>query len=133
MAMPCSTSTTPTAWLSTIHPPRANPCVRAKCSNYFSPHTATKSDLFWYLVACGARQALFLWVVGVINTSLGKGPDSLPFIGVLDIFGGLVFDLVVPTMRTCLFYIVFVLLRFGTWWEGTPGDVPRGRRPYRRC
>ncbi len=32
-------------------------------------------------------QALFLWIVSVINTSLGKGVDSLPFIGVLDIFG----------------------------------------------
>ncbi len=32
-------------------------------------------------------QALFLWVVRVINTSLGKGEESLPFIGVLDIFG----------------------------------------------
>lgn len=32
-------------------------------------------------------QALFLWIVSVINTSLGKGEDSLPFIGVLDIFG----------------------------------------------
>ncbi|CAN0460777.1 unnamed protein product, partial [Hapterophycus canaliculatus] len=32
-------------------------------------------------------EALFLWVVAVINTSLGKGADSLPFIGVLDIFG----------------------------------------------
>ena len=34
-------------------------------------------------------QALFLWVVSVINTSLGKGEDSLPFIGVLDIFGAI--------------------------------------------
>lgn len=33
------------------------------------------------------HQALFLWVVSVINNSLGKGEDSLPFIGVLDIFG----------------------------------------------
>ncbi|CAN0482291.1 unnamed protein product, partial [Scytosiphon promiscuus] len=32
-------------------------------------------------------QALFLWIVRVINTSLGKGAESLPFIGVLDIFG----------------------------------------------
>ncbi|CAM9355556.1 unnamed protein product [Discosporangium mesarthrocarpum] len=32
-------------------------------------------------------QAMFLWVVQVINISLGKGADSLPFIGVLDIFG----------------------------------------------
>lgn len=30
---------------------------------------------------------MFLWVVRVINTSLGKGEESLPFIGVLDIFG----------------------------------------------
>ena len=34
-------------------------------------------------------QAMFLWIVSVINTSLGKGEDSLPFIGVLDIFGAL--------------------------------------------
>lgn len=34
------------------------------------------------------EQALFLWIVRVINTSLGKGEESLPFIGVLDIFGG---------------------------------------------
>lgn len=33
------------------------------------------------------RQAVFLWIVVVINTSLGKGDESLPFIGVLDIFG----------------------------------------------
>ncbi|CAM9208802.1 unnamed protein product [Ascophyllum nodosum] len=32
-------------------------------------------------------EALFLWMVRVINKSLGKGEDSLPFIGVLDIFG----------------------------------------------
>ena len=32
---------------------------------------------------------MFLWIVSVINTSLGKGEDSLPFIGVLDIFGAL--------------------------------------------
>ncbi|CAM9264982.1 unnamed protein product, partial [Sphacelaria rigidula] len=31
-------------------------------------------------------EAMFLWIVKVINTSLGKGEDSLPFIGVLDIF-----------------------------------------------
>ncbi|CAM9653889.1 unnamed protein product, partial [Chrysoparadoxa australica] len=30
---------------------------------------------------------LFNWVVAAINNSLGKGADSLPFIGVLDIFG----------------------------------------------
>lgn len=36
---------------------------------------------------CRSRQSLFLWIVAVINTSLGKGEDSLPFIGVLDIFG----------------------------------------------
>lgn len=34
-------------------------------------------------------QAMFLWIVSVINISLGKGADSLPFIGVLDIFGAL--------------------------------------------
>lgn len=34
-----------------------------------------------------SRQALFLWLVRVINASLGKGEESLPFIGVLDIFG----------------------------------------------
>lgn len=32
-------------------------------------------------------KAVFLWIVKVINRSLGKGEDSLPFIGVLDIFG----------------------------------------------
>ncbi|CAM9971674.1 unnamed protein product [Pylaiella littoralis] len=32
-------------------------------------------------------EALFLWIVRVINKSLGKGNESLPFIGVLDIFG----------------------------------------------
>ncbi|CAM9285240.1 unnamed protein product, partial [Hapterophycus canaliculatus] len=32
-------------------------------------------------------EALFLWIVRLINTSLGKGEESLPFIGVLDIFG----------------------------------------------
>lgn len=32
-------------------------------------------------------QALFLWIVRLINTSLGKGEETLPFIGVLDIFG----------------------------------------------
>eukprot|EP00904_Undaria_pinnatifida_P007253 jgi/Undpi1/3658/HiC_scaffold_16.g07028.m1 len=32
-------------------------------------------------------EALFLWIVRVINESLGKGAESLPFIGVLDIFG----------------------------------------------
>ncbi|CAM9467577.1 unnamed protein product, partial [Ectocarpus fasciculatus] len=37
-------------------------------------------------------EALFLWVVSVINNSLGKGEDSLPFIGVLDIFGFENFD-----------------------------------------
>lgn len=34
-------------------------------------------------------QALFLWIVSVINNSLEKGDDGLPFIGVLDIFGAL--------------------------------------------
>lgn len=34
-----------------------------------------------------AVQALFLWIVRVINQSLGEGDESLPFIGVLDIFG----------------------------------------------
>ncbi|CAM9708868.1 unnamed protein product, partial [Choristocarpus tenellus] len=37
-------------------------------------------------------QAMFRWVVMVINVSLGKGPESLPFIGVLDIFGFENFD-----------------------------------------
>ncbi|CAM9101018.1 unnamed protein product, partial [Hapterophycus canaliculatus] len=37
-------------------------------------------------------EALFLWIVSVVNTSLGKGADSLPFIGVLDIFGFENFD-----------------------------------------
>ncbi|CAN0525567.1 unnamed protein product, partial [Scytosiphon promiscuus] len=32
-------------------------------------------------------QSLFLWIVAVINSSLGRDEDSLPFIGVLDIFG----------------------------------------------
>lgn len=32
-------------------------------------------------------QAMFVWIVRVINQSLGKGEESLPFIGVLDIFG----------------------------------------------
>ncbi|CAN0009897.1 unnamed protein product, partial [Phaeothamnion confervicola] len=32
-------------------------------------------------------EALFLWVVRAINVSLGHGPDTLPYIGVLDIFG----------------------------------------------
>eukprot|EP00752_Nemacystus_decipiens_P009298 g8309.t1 len=32
-------------------------------------------------------EALFLWIVRAINKSLGKGEESLPFIGVLDIFG----------------------------------------------
>jgi len=41
-------------------------------------------------------QAMFLWIVSVINTSLGKGADSLPFIGVLDIFGALSLKLVHP-------------------------------------
>ena len=38
---------------------------------------------------CDVRllQALFLWIVRLINTSLGKGEETLPFIGVLDIFG----------------------------------------------
>lgn len=34
------------------------------------------------------EQALFLWIVRAINKSLGKGEESMPFIGVLDIFGG---------------------------------------------
>lgn len=33
------------------------------------------------------NQALFLWIVRVINEALGMGAKSLPFIGVLDIFG----------------------------------------------
>lgn len=49
--------------------------------------------LLVYLLACfGGWQALFLWMVRLINTSLGKGEDSLPFIGVLDIFGEPSFD-----------------------------------------
>lgn len=42
----------------------------------------------WGIVVCPGEQALFLWIVSAINTSLGKGDESLPFIGVLDIFGG---------------------------------------------
>eukprot|EP00903_Cladosiphon_okamuranus_P006316 g6191.t2 len=38
-------------------------------------------------IAKSLYEALFQWIVCVINTSLGKGEDSLPFIGVLDIFG----------------------------------------------
>eukprot|EP00903_Cladosiphon_okamuranus_P011080 g10459.t1 len=37
-------------------------------------------------------EALFLWIVRLINASLGKGEDDLPFIGVLDIFGFENFD-----------------------------------------
>lgn len=32
-------------------------------------------------------ETMFLWIVQLINQSLGKGEESLPFIGVLDIFG----------------------------------------------
>ncbi|CAM9169756.1 unnamed protein product [Laminaria digitata] len=32
-------------------------------------------------------ESLFQWIVAVINSSLGRDEDSLPFIGVLDIFG----------------------------------------------
>lgn len=39
-------------------------------------------------------QALFLWTVQLINTSLGKGEESLPFVGVLDIFGELKYHVV---------------------------------------
>lgn len=40
-----------------------------------------------YLLFPFSSQSLFLWIVKVINASLGKGEESLPFIGVLDIFG----------------------------------------------
>ena len=40
-----------------------------------------------FLFDVAPLQALFLWIVRLINTSLGKGEETLPFIGVLDIFG----------------------------------------------
>lgn len=42
-------------------------------------------------------QALFLWIVRLINTSLGKGDESLPFIGVLDIFGETFYSIIEPS------------------------------------
>jgi myosin heavy subunit len=32
-------------------------------------------------------ESVFLWVVRTVSDSLGRGADTLPFIGVLDIFG----------------------------------------------
>lgn len=43
--------------------------------------------VFLNVTNCLFHQALFLWIVRVINISLGKVDESLPFIGVLDIFG----------------------------------------------
>lgn len=43
-------------------------------------------------IAKALYEALFAWVVTVVNGALGKGPDTLPSIGVLDIFGFEAFD-----------------------------------------
>eukprot|EP00904_Undaria_pinnatifida_P007215 jgi/Undpi1/3623/HiC_scaffold_16.g06993.m1 len=50
------------------------------------------ADLTRDAIVKSLYEALFLWIVRLINTSLGKGEETLPFIGVLDIFGFENFD-----------------------------------------
>lgn len=57
---------------------------------------------------------MFIWIVGAINKSLGKGENSLPFIGVLDIFGKRVGKASVPRLP--------VSMRAGVGSMRFPGD-----------
>lgn len=54
---------------------------RVACTKHHMPNLNRRGN---------RNQALFLWIVRVINISLGKGEENLPFIGVLDIFGEIV-------------------------------------------
>ncbi|CAM9603433.1 unnamed protein product, partial [Sphacelaria rigidula] len=54
--------------------------------------SVTDAELTRDAIVKSLYEALFLWIVRLINASLGKGEESLPFIGVLDIFGFENFD-----------------------------------------
>lgn len=74
-------------------------------------------DVMWHV----SLQALFLWIVRLINTSLGKGEETLPFIGVLDIFGQSIESVVSPRQNTKnrhAVYIFFFSLETRTGWRG---------------
>ena len=73
-----------------LHAPSAQPGKRE--SIYLKVHDADQASSARDAIAKAAYDWIFAWIVDRVAAALDRGPASLPFIGVLDIFGFEVFE-----------------------------------------